>query len=98
MHESHFADCWVKAQRASARERHRDRPTRGCATNGVEQRRLDGLVQRKRAGIHDGHCGNKVDGLFGLDDLNKTTSRTAGRGLKVKTRRQQTRQAAKQNK
>jgi len=30
-------------QRASARERHKDRPTEGRATNGVEQCRLDGL-------------------------------------------------------
>jgi len=28
------------------------------------------------------HRGNKVDGLFGLNELNKTTSQTAGRGLK----------------
>jgi len=25
---------------------------------------LDDLAQRKHVGIHDGHCGNKVDGLF----------------------------------
>jgi len=33
--------------------------------------------------IHDGHSGNKVDGLSDLEGLNKTTSRTAGRGLKT---------------
>jgi len=48
-------------------------------------------------GIHDGHCGNKVDGLFELNELSKSTSRTSGRGLKEQTG-QQTRQAAKQNK
>jgi len=37
-------------------------------------------------GIHKGHCGNKVDGLFGLNKLNKSTSRTAGWGLKTKQR------------
>ncbi len=36
--------------------------------------------------IHNGHCGNKVDGLFKLNELNKSTSRTAGRGLKTKQR------------
>jgi len=36
--------------------------------------------------IHDGPRGNKVDGLFGLDNLNKATSQTAGRGLKTKQR------------
>ncbi len=38
----------------------------GHATNGVEQCCLDGVVQRKHVRIHDGHCSNKVDGLFGL--------------------------------
>jgi len=28
------------------------------------------------------HRGNKVDGLFELNELNNATSRTAGRGLK----------------
>jgi len=37
-------------------------------------------------GIHNGHRGNKVDGLSDLDGLNKTTSRTAGRGLKNKNK------------
>ncbi len=36
-------------------------------------------------------------GSSDFDDLNKTTSQTAGRGLKTK-QRQQTKQAAKQNK
>jgi len=44
------------------------------------------LAQRKHVGIHDGHCGNKVDGLFELNELNKSTSRTAGQGLKTKQR------------
>jgi len=35
-------------------------------------------------GIHDGPWGNKVDGLFGLNNLNKVTSWTAGWGLKTK--------------
>jgi len=34
--------------------------------------------------IHDGHCGNKVDGLSDSGSLNKMTSRTAGWGLKTK--------------
>ena len=82
-HENHFADCCVDAQRASTRERHKDRHKERRATNGVDERRLDDLVQRKRVGIHDGHCGNKVDGLFGLNKLNKSISRTAGWGLKT---------------
>jgi len=45
---------------------------------------LDDSAQRKHVRIHDGPRGNKVDGLFGLDDLNKATSQTAGRGLKTK--------------
>ena len=68
------------------RERHKDRHKERRATNGVDECRLDDLAQRKHVGIHDGPRGNKVDGLFGLDDLNKTTSRTAGRGLKTKQR------------
>jgi len=43
------------------------------------------------------HRGNKVDGLFELNKVNKMTSQTAGWSLK-ETKRQQTRQAVKQNK
>jgi len=52
-------------------------------TNNMEAKPLGAIV-----GIHNGPRGNKVDGLFGFDDLNKATSRTAGRGLKEnKTKR-----------
>jgi len=64
----HNNEVWVKKQRASARERHKDRLTEGRATNGVDELRLDDLAQRKRVEIHDGPRGNKVDGLFGLGD------------------------------
>ena len=70
-------------QRLSAWKRHKDRPTRGCATNGVEQRRLDELAQRKHVEIHEVHWENKWMGSLDFGDLNKTTSRTAGRGLKT---------------
>ena len=55
-------------QRASARERHKDRPTEGHATNGVEQRRLDELAQRKRVGIHKVHRDNKWMGSLNFGD------------------------------
>ena len=84
--QQHNNELWVEEQNASARERHKDRPTDGRATNGVDELCLDDSAQRKRVRIHDGPRGNKVDGLFRLDDLNKATSRTAGRGLKTKQR------------
>jgi len=46
--------------------------------------------------IHDGPQGNKVDGLFELNDLNKTTIQTAGWGLKTKETTNKTRGEAKQ--
>ena len=48
--------------------------------------------------IHNGPQGNKVDGLFGLNDLNKATSRTAGRGLKTKETTNETSGEAKHDK
>ncbi len=70
--------------RGSPHEEMQGLTQRRHATNGVDERCLDDLVQRKHVGIHDGHCGNKVDGLFGFNNLNKVTSRTAGKGLKIK--------------
>jgi len=47
-------------------------------------------------GIHKVHWGNKWMGSSDLDELNKTTSQTAGRGLK--TKQDDNKQVAKQNK
>jgi len=66
------------------------------ATKGVDECHLDDLAQRKRVEIHDGPRGNKVDGLFGLSNLNKTTSQTAGRGLKTRETTNKTSGEAKQ--
>jgi len=53
------------------------------ATNGVEQRRLDELAQRKRVEIHDGLGSNKVDGLFELWRMNKRqVEQLAGASIK----------------
>jgi len=87
-HESDFADCWVESQRASARERHKDRPIKERATNGVDELRLDDLAQRKRVKIHDGPRGNKVDGLFGLrrfEQNNESNSWPGPQEIKQKT-------------
>ncbi len=92
----HFADCWVESEGLCTIET-QGLTQKRCATNGVDECCLDDLAQRKHVGIHNGPQGNKVDGLFGLNDLNKMTSQTAGWGLKIEER-QQTRQAAKRNK
>ncbi len=42
------------------------------------------LAQRKCVGIHKVCWGNKWMGSSDLDELNKTTSQTAGQGLKTK--------------
>jgi len=53
------------------------------ATNGIEQRRLDELAQRKRVEIHDGLGSNKVDGLFELWRMNKRqVEQLAGASIK----------------
>ncbi len=46
--------------------------------------------------IHEVHRGNKWMGSSDLDDLNKMTSQTAGRGLK--TKQDDNKWVAKQNK
>ncbi len=83
----HNNEIWVEKQRASAWKRHKDRPTKGHATNGVEQRRLDELAQRKHVGIHEVHRETSGWALRTLT-IEQMTSQTAGWGLN-KTIRQQ---------
>ena len=71
--------------------------TERCATNRVDECCLDDLAQRKHVKIHVVHRGNKVDGLFGLNNLNKATSQTAGRGLKTKQDNKQDKWQSKTN-
>ena len=54
------------------------------ATNRVDRCHLDDLVQRKHVKIHKVHWGNKWMGSSDFGALNKTTSQTAGWGLKTK--------------
>ncbi len=48
--------------------------TRRHATNGVDERCLDGLAQGKHAGIHKVCWGNKWMGSLDFEALNNMTS------------------------
>ena len=70
--------------------------TERCATNGVDKCHLDDLAQRKHVKIHVVHRGNKWMGSLDLETSNKrTTSQTAGRGLKMEQDNNETSSKAK---
>ncbi len=68
------------------------------ATNGVNRHRLDELVQKKHVGIHKVCWGNKWMGSSNFGTLNKTTSQTAGQGLKTNKTTRSNCQQTQQNK
>jgi len=56
------------------------------------------LIDDPNVEIHNGPQGNKVDGLFGLDDWTTQQVKQLAGASKQKQRDNKTRQAAKQNK
>jgi len=51
---------------------------------------LQKYFSKYTVGIHDGHCGNKVDGLFGLRRFEQNGKSNSWPGPQYKTKSQQT--------
>ncbi len=92
----HFADCWVDMTEDLHMTETQGSMQGRRTTDGVDKCHLDDLAQRKHVGIHDGPRGNKVDGLFGLNNLNKTTSQNSWPGPQNKKTTNKTSGKAKQ--